>query len=141
MTILLTEKEALDRAFKALRRSGHIARQNHCCCGSCSCAKISADVERMPPERRAKIAGAVHYDRQRGDVGPLRKLDLMFGPVEIDDVQYGKGHAEIAAAISEACAAEGLATFWDGDPSRCVEVLFQGAYSPVRIRVPSGAEA
>ncbi len=136
MTILSSEKQALDRAFKALRKAGHIARQSHTCCGSCSVSKINSDVRGMPQERREKLAGAVHYHRQNADFMHGNKcLYVSFGQLEVDGAKYGKATEEVGADVVAAMAAEGLCPVWDGDASNCVEVHFEGAYDSVGERI------
>lgn len=110
-------------AFAALRKQGFIARRNHMCCGGCSGAAIVADVEKMPAEKRVKIAGAVHYNRQSGahfaDGGDLY---VSFSPVKIDDVEYGRPQVEIGRALVDALRTAGAPVEWTGNPLDCVIV-------------------
>lgn len=111
-------------AFKNLRAAGFIARRNHQCCGGCSGAKIVADVEAMPVEKRAKIRGAIHYNRQAGanfDNGG--DLYIAYSPVEIDGVDYGIPSVQIGAELVAALRAEGETVEWSGDKNDCVIVL------------------
>jgi dienelactone hydrolase len=116
----------LTRAFAVLRSRGYVARQHYMCCSSCAGAALAGQLQERVPEG---FRGAVFYHAQDAEAlahkattrDPL-SLCVRFGPVIVDDVEYGLSKAQVGREVEEVLCAEGLTVSWDGDPETTIEV-------------------
>ena len=128
-----TERQALSRAFKTLRKHGFVARQNFSCCGGCASCEIAENVSEMPEKRRGKVRGAVFFTRQdwsRLFEGPSwindpKVLWVAYGQVDTQaHGPIGLSTEEVGLALGMALQAEGLNVEWTGDANERVKVIF-----------------
>ncbi|MCM2391058.1 DUF6891 domain-containing protein [Streptomyces albipurpureus] len=106
-----TDPERLARAFAALDASGITARENFACCHSCGQAEIGG--AGSPTAR-----GFVYFHAQTAEQASERGLLLHYGGFDSSaDTTRAIGR-EVVSALTEV----GLATDWNDDPSKAIEV-------------------
>lgn len=101
-------KALVNKAFRALRREGFIAKQSFMCCSSCACSS---------PELNETPAPYVFYHSQDAEyftTGRGEKLMIRFGQ------KKGDGRA-VARKIIAALKAAGVPVSWNGKADRCIE--------------------
>ena len=112
----------LDNAFKQMRKSGLLARQNFSCCQTCGCYELAEKAKKM--EKKPK--GYVFYHRQDGaqirkeyERGETPSTYLAFGA-------YGDFTKEQVADLVIAClTANGMTVEWKGDPGTRIKVILK----------------
>lgn len=104
-------KSALNVMFRALRKRGFIALQNHLCCGSCACADISDRVRKAGGD--PETANYVFYHRQNTE-----RMWNRYGEFQGVYLSWGGD----AAAIVEEARRAGFAVEHDGTPGACVHI-------------------
>jgi len=125
-------KEGLNKAFRALRKQGFIARQNYSCCRGCAGNEIANQVTAKIDAGKLKdtFKGAVFTTRQdqmfeesRYGSLTIHKVYLAYGPV--DTAKHGEQGVStkeagdlVVAALKEA----GVSFEWDGDGDSCILV-------------------
>lgn len=123
----MTNGNKLNALFRALRRAGLVARQNHLCCGGCAAASVGEMA------RARGLRGAVYYHRQDAeglrptDVWGIRRkggegVHLGFGAVDADESVT----VEIGAEVCRLAREVGLTTEWDGTAAQRVWVALPG---------------
>lgn len=135
--------QRLNKAFKAMRKVGLLARQNYLCCGNCGGTALANRAEvvldkavdgatdydekalRLFGSRYTSlIKGCVFFHEQDNEHRMReRKFMLRFG--ELNTSKYGtiglptKEVGELVCRILTECQ---IAYTWDGNPDRCIEV-------------------
>ncbi|MEU9169244.1 hypothetical protein AB0D34_15800 [Streptomyces sp. NPDC048420] len=108
----VTDTDRLTQAFEALSASGITARENFTCCRTCGHAEIGG-------ARTERDHGFVYFHTQCTEsAAEGHGLTLLYGGFDGSaDTTTAVGH-EVVAAL----ASVGLATQWDGDPDKAIEV-------------------
>ena len=94
-------KMKLNRLFKALRKAGYFAKQNHACCNTCGWAEI-------PKEKSNKV---VFYHKQDGNRFKIEKDRVM--------VSWSGDGTEICNIARK----EGFVINWDGNTETKIEFI------------------
>lgn len=126
-------KARLNKAFKALRNRGYLARQAFSCCGSCAGYAIANEVDSWSPARQAKLVGAVYYHTQDADAVKLDRkqvgrLHIRYGQVEVNSDNgttqtFGtKDRKAIGDEVAALLREHGLCVEWDGNPDTAIVV-------------------
>lgn len=124
-------KLALNKAFKALRKQGFIARQNFSCCNGCAGNEIANEVEAKidAGKLREGFKGSVFYTRQQRMITEskrttiIQKVYLSFGPLDTSKHgEKGVSTKEAGDLVAEALKDAGVTFEWDGSPDQCILV-------------------
>lgn len=123
--------DKLNEAFKILRKSGFIAKQNFQCCNSCAGYAIASHVNdkiTKKQEYKRKIRGAVFYNRQ--DTARMKKygkLYINYGPIgTTGHGVVGETYEAIGSAITTVLTACNLKWEWSGNPDERILVIDPG---------------
>lgn len=143
----------LEKAFKALRSRGYLARANFSCCSSCAGAEIANRLEAKIQKAKdagktAKLPeGAVYYHQQdndavksyfneesrnarRGRVGE-QTLCLRYGPVDTTKFgEIGKPTVAVGEDLQAALTEAGIPSDWNGSGDSCIIVKVSEAFAP-----------
>lgn len=117
-------------AFRSLRKQGLIARSGFGCCRGCAGGELATYVENLPPERQARVKGAVFYTTQDKDAfvtgnreRAFQGLWLTYGDLDLsNDTKVGLPTVEVGTLVVKALTDAGLATDWNGNPDQSVKV-------------------
>ena len=131
------DRNAVIRAFKALRKDKILARANHWCCSSCAGADLEGRMETRLKNGTPKWKGYAFWHRQTeerafgygwrsGDGN--RILNIYYtGTKDLDDEathsDEGMTSEEIGHALYNSLKEEGLNVLWDGDANNSIEVF------------------
>lgn len=129
----LHDRDALDRAFKAMRRWGLIARQNYSCCQGCAGYEIASQLKTKIEAGKdvSGVKGACFYTRQDAESRDANKpFYLSFGPVEISGldkpVMLGGTAEEVGNTVCEILDKFGISFAWSGDGDTRIRVMPKG---------------
>ena len=118
------DKEKLNQLFKALRRTGLMARQSFLCCGGCAGAQLAEDLGKARAKGKDP-AGCAFYTKQdaqrlQNDKGTY----ISFGKVSFYDGEKDpkfETYLESGAVgdiIREEAVALGIKVEWNGSPEQ-----------------------
>jgi len=132
-------KTLLTKAFRVLRGKEHrmIARQSFSCCRNCAGYELAEMIETRIKKGTIDpktFGGSVFYTKQSkmiegGGWRTTRFYDvyLSFGPVEVDEVEYGPDTKKVGETIVKVFEDLGVPYEWSGDPNTCIKVVpFKG---------------
>lgn len=108
-------KDALNIAFRALRKLNIVALQRTPCCQSCSLAEL-CDV--MKEKKNKKKLGAVYYHQQ--DLCQLREQGSLH--IRFTCREKQKNMMQVGALAAVALASAGLRVVWDGTEHQAIRV-------------------
>ena len=128
------DRNAVLRAFKALRKDKILARANHWCCQSCGGSDLEGRMETRLKSGTPKWKGYAFWHQQTEErafgrnYGHNRTLNIYYtGTKDLDDElthsDDGMSSEEIGYALYNALKEEGLNVLWDGDANISVAVF------------------
>ncbi len=135
----------LEKAFKALRSRGYLARANFRCCSSCASAEITQRLEAKIQKAKdagktAKLPeGVVYYHQQDNAAvtdyyrqGPRgnQTMCLRYGPVDSEKFGLiGKSTVEVGEALLAALVEAGISAEWTGRGEDCIIIKVPEAFA------------
>ena len=126
------DQDKLNRAFKAMRKWGLVARQNYQCCQGCGGAAIATELGdkiaagKLDPDT---IKGAVFYHRQDADSRDEGlAFHLSFGPVSVHRegapaLELGGTAEEVGNTVCEILSKFKIPFEWNGEPGTRIKVI------------------
>jgi hypothetical protein len=133
-------KDNLNKAFKALRALGMLARQSFLCCSNCAGTALANDAEKMVDAGKTP-KGCVFYHRQDAAAlvppswdrpwrsrRPADKRTLMIRYGKLDTNKHGNvglPTVEVGKLVCKTFDECGVPYEWDGNPDSCIQVIVQ----------------
>ena len=128
------DRNAVLRAFKALRKDRILARANHWCCQSCGGSDLEGRMETRLKSGTPKWKGYAFWHQQTEErafgrnYGYNRTLNIYYtGTKDLDDElthsDDGMSSEEIGYALFYALKEEGLNVIWDGNADNSMAVF------------------
>jgi hypothetical protein len=130
----LHDRDALNRAFQAMRRWGLIARQSFMCCRGCAGSAIATELKekieggKLDPDT---VKGCCTYNRQDAESRDAGKpFYLGYGPIEVHGINgsdkpvtLGGTCEEVGNTVCEILEKFGIGFEWNGDCDTRILVL------------------
>ncbi len=117
-------KAKVAQAFKQLRASGFIARQNFLCCMGCASSQLYTNWQKSP--RKAKQTACVYFHQQ--DMAHYREdgiLQLRYSAMldeSADQFAHDEAMAAVGREVFRTLKENGLHPIWNGDINQTIEV-------------------